>query len=461
MESKTTFPTSLADGPAGDVLIARHRERDSHFPQIPDWSEGLLFYFNVSLMSGPRAKQDWNGEPPQLDSIHSYGPSLRQLWSQARADDGNEEAAWAAIVNWILYRPLSWDYDDARQAELSQHLNTSVIEWTSTSDLNLPWSADQHWHIRINDFPDAYMYSLLVGEDVIGDFHDWPAAWTRAEGPGSVDPKPKPQLTVFAAPQGIAPEHLLPRYLAGECDAVWSDLIQLGPAIRQKPYFEPAQAVCREMARRSRQNLLTLFGRLHELEFEFWSIQPPKLIRLATQEAKEPWTQSAVWKLPKKDTAAKLARLEKKGIILPLAVRVWVEEIGELSFLGSHPSLCRFYAESQPLQPIYADPFMVSPILPMLGRSLDDMEGNTESVLISFDDVLKAEIASDPGSDKEYSIEYPNAFVDSKMNGLWYDATFVGYVRKSFEWGGFPGWERYSQRPEKELDFLRQGLLPI
>ena len=126
-----------------------------------------------------------------------------------------------------------------------------------------------------------------------------------------------------------------------------------------------------------------------------------------------------------------------------------------------HPRLCPFYQDSHPAEPTYADPLMVSPIFPLLSRSLDDLEGSTESVLISFDDVLKAEIAMDPGSDNEYTIEYPNAVADAKIDGLWYDATFVGYIRKNFEWGGFPGWERYPHRPDKDLDFLRQGLLPI
>jgi len=81
--------------------------------------------------------------------------------------------------------------------------------------------------------------------------------------------------------------------------------------------------------------------------------------------------------------------------------------------------------------------------------------------LISYDDVLKAEIAMDPGSDEEYSTEYPNAAADANIDGLWYDATFVGYVSKNFEWGGFPGWERYSDRPEEDLALLREGLLAI
>jgi hypothetical protein len=474
IESNSTYPTCVADRPAADILTARHVEEDEHFPPTPDWSENLLFFLNFTLTT-QGAKQEWNGQPPLLETIHGYGPSLRQLWGKAKANGGGDEAAWGAIRDWILYRPPSWERDDLRkksrkpeyEGKLSQRLDTTV-GWTSAGDLNFPWSAqipaengEEHWRVRINDFPDEYMYSLLVGEEVIGDFHDWPVAWTRAEGPGWVNPNAAAKVAVFAAPKDIAHELLLDRYMHGEHEAVWNDLIRLGPAARQKPYIDPAEAVCREMVRRSRLNLISLIGRLYELEFEFWSLKPPKLIRITQEEAREPWKQPAVWELPNRDAAAKLARLEKEGIVIPLAARIWAEEIGQVSFIGSHPRLCPFYTGSPPDKPVYADPLMVSPILPLLSRSRDELEGNTEPVLISYDDVLKAEIAMDPGSDNEYSIEYPNAVADAKMDGLWYDATFVGYLRKNFEWGGFPGWARYSERPEKELTFLCEGLIPI
>lgn len=41
------------------------------------------------------------------------------------------------------------------------------------------------------------------------------------------------------------------------------------------------------------------------------------------------------------------------------------------------------------------------------------------------------------------------------------DRTLVEYLRWSFQWGGFPGWEKEKSRPEKELALLRVGLLPI
>ena len=58
---------------------------------------------------------------------------------------------------------------------------------------------------------------------------------------------------------------------------------------------------------------------------------------------------------------------------------------------------------------------MVAPITSPLSQSLDGLDGETEPFWISpYDDVLKAEIAMDPGSDNEYSIEYPNTGVDAR-----------------------------------------------
>src|SRR5208337_1073897 len=124
VECNSTYGTQIADRPAAAILTARHRERDSHFPEIPNWSENLIFYVNVARMSGPRAMRDW-----------------------------------------ILYRPPSWERDDLRkkaskpryEGALSQRLDKDVA-WTSTSDFNFPWSAEpvtprgtEHWRVRVND----------------------------------------------------------------------------------------------------------------------------------------------------------------------------------------------------------------------------------------------------------------------------------------------------------------------
>jgi hypothetical protein len=34
--------------------------------------------------------------------------------------------------------------------------------------------------VRIKDFPDEFIYSLLIGSETAGDFYDWPEIWQRS-----------------------------------------------------------------------------------------------------------------------------------------------------------------------------------------------------------------------------------------------------------------------------------------
>ena len=56
-------------------------------------------------------------------------------------------------------------------------------------------------------------------------------------------------------------------------------------------------------------------------------------------------------------------------------------------------------------------------------------------------------------------MDLPNAAADASIYGL--EKTFVEHLRKVFEWGGFPGWEGDPFAPKNELNYLRDGLLPI
>jgi hypothetical protein len=39
------------------------------------------------------------------------------------------------------------------------------------------------WKIRLNDFPDEPLYTLIADEKEIIHFDDWPSFWTRPEFP--------------------------------------------------------------------------------------------------------------------------------------------------------------------------------------------------------------------------------------------------------------------------------------
>jgi uncharacterized protein YjbI with pentapeptide repeats len=59
------------------------------------------------------------------------------------------------------------------------------IEWRSTRDPEFPYESSKDGislMIRVNDFPDEHLYSLLVEGDPLASFDDWPREWTRNEG---------------------------------------------------------------------------------------------------------------------------------------------------------------------------------------------------------------------------------------------------------------------------------------
>jgi hypothetical protein len=57
-----------------------------------------------------------------------------------------------------------------------------VLSWSLTGDPFHPWATEVDgtiWRVRINDFPDELMYSLIIGNENAGNFHDWPETWNR------------------------------------------------------------------------------------------------------------------------------------------------------------------------------------------------------------------------------------------------------------------------------------------
>jgi hypothetical protein len=35
------------------------------------------------------------------------------------------------------------------------------------------------WHVRVNNFPDDALYTLLIDGREVGDFDEWPPLWVR------------------------------------------------------------------------------------------------------------------------------------------------------------------------------------------------------------------------------------------------------------------------------------------
>jgi hypothetical protein len=197
-------------------------------------------------------------------------------------------------------------------------------------------------------------------------------------------------------------------------------------------------------------------------------------------------------KAPSSTVADEIAEIEKwAGSPLPLSLRAWCEIVGSVSLVGTHPALAFQAGHQTPMMFINPDfhrdaagqvaklrkagvkatTVLENPPSPPLADPLeitcslhqqepydaDEDEGFGRRLILSRDDELKAEIS---GIGDLYGIKIPSSGADAPFED-WHKTSFVNYLRFAFEWGGFPGWERYSRRPMKEIAYLREGLLPF
>ncbi len=56
------------------------------------------------------------------------------------------------------------------------------IDWKRTTDPHYPFAAEfegEQCVIRLNDFPEEHLYTLIVNGKEVADFDDWSAEWKR------------------------------------------------------------------------------------------------------------------------------------------------------------------------------------------------------------------------------------------------------------------------------------------
>jgi len=73
-------------------------------------------------------------------------------------------------------------------ASLARYLRRQV-QWTATGDPVEPYasmSGAHEWRLRINDFPEEHLYSLIVDGTEVSGFDDWPESWVRPSAENSV-----------------------------------------------------------------------------------------------------------------------------------------------------------------------------------------------------------------------------------------------------------------------------------
>jgi hypothetical protein len=292
-------------------------------------------------------------------------------------------------------------------------------------------------------------------------------------------------------------EHMayLDRYLAGECEPVWDELFTLGPAVFDEPLYDDVIAVVRETMRRVRANIEQLILRLDRIGFIFgydhliqqtlpqpsnggkwqnyletrrWSYeQPPVLLPAQLQEELrleirglgladvEEDILDGTDTIP--DMKANISKLDQQIGPLPLALRVWYEQVGAVNFYGYHSGWLKYVQFPTHLMN-YCDPLQVYVLDTSLVNHL--LEKHRPTPMKHF------EFASDEnfkdnrsGSGTPYDIQWHEAGIDGMLPSS--NLTFVKYLRTCFQWAGFPGMANWPEVPVDDLAILTEGLLPF
>jgi len=129
---------------------------------------------------------------------------------------------------------------------------------------------------------------------------------------------------------------LLDRYMQGEHEAVWRDLLALGATVREDPHAADALAVAYETMSRVEANVRIISNRLTQLGFTKGDgpLHAP----------------------PNRNVGSQIRELEKVAGTLPISLRAFYEIVGSVDWNGHLASLL------PSTRPQVADPFVVVPI---------------------------------------------------------------------------------------------------
>jgi len=177
----------LADEQGQRALVARNRARDAEEKDFPQWDGKVRDALEMCLKTNSQLNVVDAGS---VGTPHGYGPSMRRLWLEGRRAGQSDADGWKQIRAWASHRPAVWEVEDRRKKKGLAHTAPELgdklarqLSWRSTGDAIYPWAAEVDgisWRVRVNDFPDELMYSLMIGSDNAGDFHDWPEKWQRS-----------------------------------------------------------------------------------------------------------------------------------------------------------------------------------------------------------------------------------------------------------------------------------------
>jgi hypothetical protein len=176
------------------------------------------------------------------------------------------------------------------------------------------------------------------------------------------------------------------------------------------------------------------------------------------------------------DTKTLVKQLENMVGILPLSVRAWYEIVGGVNFVGHHQEWYRLIVENIPdlekhvfdtggyyLHPLAElDPLFIPSLTKEKLTFIEQFWHISPQQQPLFLDLWPDETAKYLDSVRDYAqIMVPCYAMDAMVQGAWSGLTFVQYLRRCFQWGGFPGWRKRKVYPKEDIDTLITGLLPF
>ena len=297
----------------------------------------------------------------------------------------------------------------------------------------------------------------------------------------------------------------LERYLAGEYEQVWAELVGLGEQVRREPVFADAWAVACETMRRVRANIERCIPRLVRVGFIFgyhqalqqmlheqmqvndwtgylealeWSrAQPPVFLpaRLAEEyhgyivslglddlgpEMFDPGAAAP-------DMRAHVEELDRMIGPLPLSLRAWYTEVGAVNFYGFHPEWTHFTRLPKILK-VSPDRYLMTECDPLQVCVLDATRVDAAREQYAQGRLRQFKFAADryfkdgtAGSSTPFALATPNPAMDATLVGYEPRITFVEYLRHCLRWAGFPGMAEWTSTPDDDLTFVTAGLVPF
>lgn len=244
------------------------------------------------------------------------------------------------------------------------------------------------------------------------------------------------------------------RYLAGDCEAVWRELVEQGKAIREpSSIWSDAVSVACELVDRAYRNLFLLKKRLADLGYRF-------------ANPDDAFVEASA------DELATLNSVELKMGVLPVVVRKWYERIGSVDFTQEQSQL--FSPGNSPCVEVSGLGLNAPLVFRSLSNCLLMQQEFRDEGRISENDNHFLPLGGWASNCDPTGLQLPcESFDGILFNDGGGDVHFVEVLRTAFKWGGFPLWQlllpgkkrawpiRCVPHFDKLLPILTEGLSPI